>query len=138
MHTSVAIIGAGFAGIGAAIRLRERGIDDLAIFERDDRVGATSHRLAEHRHQELFSRAEIVQQCRMRHADLLGDGAQRRSFGPLVDEYLDRAIEDLLPSSDALGIRPLHAFFRHAPTLAIKNLHLVVFCYRHPTNLITH
>ena len=41
MHTSVAIIGAGLAGIGAAIRLRERGIDDLAIFERDDRVGGT-------------------------------------------------------------------------------------------------
>ena len=41
MHTSVAIIGAGFAGIGAAIRLREHGIDDLAIFERDDRVGGT-------------------------------------------------------------------------------------------------
>ncbi|WP_330179115.1 NAD(P)/FAD-dependent oxidoreductase [Nocardia sp. NBC_01503] len=37
----VAIIGAGFAGIGAAIRLRQKGITDFAIFERDSRVGGT-------------------------------------------------------------------------------------------------
>ncbi|MBB5911928.1 cation diffusion facilitator CzcD-associated flavoprotein CzcO [Nocardia transvalensis] len=37
----VAIIGAGFAGVGAAIRLRQKGIGDFAIFERGDRVGGT-------------------------------------------------------------------------------------------------
>ena len=37
----VAIVGAGFAGIGAAIRLRQRGITNIAIFERDRRVGGT-------------------------------------------------------------------------------------------------
>ncbi|MEU1431773.1 NAD(P)/FAD-dependent oxidoreductase [Nocardia sp. NPDC005746] len=37
----VAIIGAGFAGIGAAIRLRQKGIADFAVFERGDRVGGT-------------------------------------------------------------------------------------------------
>ncbi|RDI44985.1 flavin-containing monooxygenase [Nocardia mexicana] len=37
----VAIIGAGFAGIGAAIRLRQRGVGNYAIFERGDRVGGT-------------------------------------------------------------------------------------------------
>ncbi|MGW4352392.1 flavin-containing monooxygenase [Nocardia sp. NPDC004582] len=37
----VAIIGAGFAGIGAAIRLRQKGIGDFAVFERGDRVGGT-------------------------------------------------------------------------------------------------
>ncbi|MBF6247683.1 FAD-dependent oxidoreductase, partial [Nocardia elegans] len=31
----VAVIGAGFAGLGAAIRLRRRGITDIAILERD-------------------------------------------------------------------------------------------------------
>lgn len=41
MTISVAIIGAGFAGIGAAIRLKEQGITDFAIFERDSRVGGT-------------------------------------------------------------------------------------------------
>ncbi|OQS12769.1 4-hydroxyacetophenone monooxygenase [Nocardia donostiensis] len=37
----VAIIGAGFAGIGTAIRLRQKGITDFAIFERDSRIGGT-------------------------------------------------------------------------------------------------
>ncbi|GAB2712516.1 flavin-containing monooxygenase [Nocardia thraciensis] len=37
----VAIIGAGFAGIGAAIRLRQRGVGNYAIFERGERVGGT-------------------------------------------------------------------------------------------------
>ncbi len=38
---SVAIIGAGFAGIGAAIRLKDQGITDFEIFERGTRVGGT-------------------------------------------------------------------------------------------------
>lgn len=37
----VAIIGAGFAGIGAAIRLLQEGVDDVVLFERDNRVGGT-------------------------------------------------------------------------------------------------
>ncbi|BDB41654.1 MULTISPECIES: flavin-containing monooxygenase [Mycobacterium] len=35
------IIGAGFTGLGAAIRLAEAGIDDVVILERSDRVGGT-------------------------------------------------------------------------------------------------
>jgi cation diffusion facilitator CzcD-associated flavoprotein CzcO len=35
------IIGAGFAGLGAAIRLAEAGVDDIVILERADRVGGT-------------------------------------------------------------------------------------------------
>jgi len=41
MTLSTAIIGAGFAGIGAAIRLKEQGITDFEIFERGTRVGGT-------------------------------------------------------------------------------------------------
>ncbi|CAJ1496522.1 NAD(P)/FAD-dependent oxidoreductase [[Mycobacterium] kokjensenii] len=41
MTITAAIIGAGFAGIGAAIRLKDQGITDFAIFERDSRVGGT-------------------------------------------------------------------------------------------------
>ncbi|MFW0791515.1 flavin-containing monooxygenase [Gordonia sp. CPCC 205333] len=41
MSISVAIIGAGFAGIGTAIRLQDKGITDFVIFERDTRVGGT-------------------------------------------------------------------------------------------------
>ncbi|MFG1792394.1 flavin-containing monooxygenase [Nocardia sp. NPDC049149] len=37
----VAVIGGGFAGIGTAIRLRQQGIDDFAIFERGDAIGGT-------------------------------------------------------------------------------------------------
>ncbi|MFF0490228.1 flavin-containing monooxygenase [Nocardia sp. NPDC003482] len=37
----VAIIGAGFAGIGTAIRLRQKGIGNFALFERGTRVGGT-------------------------------------------------------------------------------------------------
>lgn len=35
------IVGAGFSGIGAAIKLAEAGIDDVVIVERSDRVGGT-------------------------------------------------------------------------------------------------
>lgn len=40
-HVRVAILGAGFSGIGAAIRLMERGIRDLALLERADELGGT-------------------------------------------------------------------------------------------------
>lgn len=45
LHTvadhEVAIIGAGFAGLGAAIMLQKAGIDDFVILERKDAVGGT-------------------------------------------------------------------------------------------------
>jgi cation diffusion facilitator CzcD-associated flavoprotein CzcO len=37
----IAIIGAGFAGIGAAVRLKQAGIDTFAIFERAGEIGGT-------------------------------------------------------------------------------------------------
>lgn len=40
----VAIIGAGFGGLGAAVALRRAGIDDLVIIEADDGVGGTWRR----------------------------------------------------------------------------------------------
>jgi cation diffusion facilitator CzcD-associated flavoprotein CzcO len=41
MDSTVAIIGAGFSGIGLAIRLRRQGIDDFVVLERNDGVGGT-------------------------------------------------------------------------------------------------
>src|SRR6478735_3400587 len=35
------IVGAGFTGIGTAIKLTQAGVDDFAILEREDRVGGT-------------------------------------------------------------------------------------------------
>ena len=40
-HVDVAIVGSGFAGIGAAQRLKEAGIEDFAILERAEDVGGT-------------------------------------------------------------------------------------------------
>jgi cation diffusion facilitator CzcD-associated flavoprotein CzcO len=40
-HTRVAIVGSGFGGLGAGIRLRENGIADFVILERASSVGGT-------------------------------------------------------------------------------------------------
>jgi cation diffusion facilitator CzcD-associated flavoprotein CzcO len=40
-HLPIAIIGAGFAGIGLAIKLREAGIEDFTILERASELGGT-------------------------------------------------------------------------------------------------
>jgi cation diffusion facilitator CzcD-associated flavoprotein CzcO len=42
-HVRIAIIGAGFGGLGMAIKLREHGIEDFAILERHEDVGGTWH-----------------------------------------------------------------------------------------------
>ena len=40
-HVDIAIIGSGFAGIGAAIRLQQAGFEDYVVLERADDVGGT-------------------------------------------------------------------------------------------------
>jgi cation diffusion facilitator CzcD-associated flavoprotein CzcO len=40
---AVAIVGAGFSGLGMAIRLRQAGIDDFVVLERAGEVGGTWH-----------------------------------------------------------------------------------------------
>jgi len=40
-HTSVFVVGAGFGGLGLAIRLAERGEDDFVVVDRGDEVGGT-------------------------------------------------------------------------------------------------
>jgi cation diffusion facilitator CzcD-associated flavoprotein CzcO len=40
-HTDVAIVGAGFAGIGLALRLQRSGLSDFTVFERAASVGGT-------------------------------------------------------------------------------------------------
>ena len=40
-HHRVVIVGAGFAGVGLGVRLREAGIDDFVIVERNPRLGGT-------------------------------------------------------------------------------------------------
>ncbi|MPZ64338.1 MAG: SidA/IucD/PvdA family monooxygenase [Pseudonocardiaceae bacterium] len=40
-HVRVAVIGAGFAGLGMAIRLKQQGIEDFVVLERAGEVGGT-------------------------------------------------------------------------------------------------
>ncbi len=40
-HVAVVIAGSGFAGLGAAIRLKQNGVDDFVVLERADEVGGT-------------------------------------------------------------------------------------------------
>ncbi len=40
-HVRVAIVGAGFGGLGMAIKLKQAGIDDFAVLERDSDIGGT-------------------------------------------------------------------------------------------------
>ena len=40
-HVRVGIVGAGFAGLGMAIRLRQAGVEDFVVWERDGDVGGT-------------------------------------------------------------------------------------------------
>ncbi|UQN07332.1 NAD(P)/FAD-dependent oxidoreductase [Deinococcus sp. QL22] len=40
-HTDIAILGAGFAGLGMAIRLKQSGVEDFVVFERAHEVGGT-------------------------------------------------------------------------------------------------
>ncbi|MEJ7789622.1 MAG: NAD(P)/FAD-dependent oxidoreductase [Thermoleophilaceae bacterium] len=42
-HSDIAIIGAGFSGLGTAIRLKQEGIEDFVVLERGDDVGGTWH-----------------------------------------------------------------------------------------------
>ena len=39
----VAIVGAGFSGIGAAVELRRAGIEDFTVFEKADDIGGVWH-----------------------------------------------------------------------------------------------
>jgi cation diffusion facilitator CzcD-associated flavoprotein CzcO len=41
MDTGIAIVGAGFSGLAAAIRLRQEGRDDFVVLERHEEVGGT-------------------------------------------------------------------------------------------------
>jgi len=40
-HVRVAVVGSGFSGLGAAIRLKRDGVDDFVILERAEDVGGT-------------------------------------------------------------------------------------------------
>jgi hypothetical protein len=60
--------------------------------------------LAEHLGEQLLLRSEVVQEGRRRHTDDLGDLLERGVLVALASDHVERALEDLLASSDALRI----------------------------------
>ena len=40
---SIAVVGGGFAGVGAAVMLRRAGHHDVTVFERGERIGGVWH-----------------------------------------------------------------------------------------------
>src|SRR6476646_6635423 len=40
---SIAVVGGGFAGVGAAVMLRREGYEDVTVFERGERIGGVWH-----------------------------------------------------------------------------------------------
>ena len=40
-HHRIAIVGSGFAGLGTAVRLKQAGIEDFVVLERDSEIGGT-------------------------------------------------------------------------------------------------
>src|SRR5204862_6454938 len=40
---SVAVVGAGFGGVGAVVMLRRAGYEDVTVFEKGERVGGVWH-----------------------------------------------------------------------------------------------
>ena len=42
-HVRIAVLGAGFSGLGMSIRLKRAGIDDFVVLERAEQVGGTWH-----------------------------------------------------------------------------------------------
>jgi cation diffusion facilitator CzcD-associated flavoprotein CzcO len=101
----VAIVGAGFAGLGMAIRLKERGLDDFVVIERDEEVGGT-----------WFANSYPGCQCD------IPSNLYSFSFAP--NPHWDRAypmrdqiFEYLRDCADRFGVRP-HVRFRSELTAA--------------------
>ena len=42
-HRSIAVVGGGFGGVGAAVMLRRAGYEDVTVFERGERIGGVWH-----------------------------------------------------------------------------------------------
>jgi cation diffusion facilitator CzcD-associated flavoprotein CzcO len=108
MDVRVAILGSGFSGLGAAIRLKQEGIEDFVVLERDDDLGGTWHANTYPgcgcdvpSHLYSFSFAPNP------------DWSRTYSLQPEIRAYLRRC-------ADEFGIRP-HVRLRHEVTSAEWN-----------------
>ena len=99
-HARVAIIGAGFGGLGTAIRLMQEGIDDFVLLERADEVGGTWR-------DNTYPGCECDVQSHLYSFSFAPNPAWSRSFSPQpeIRAYLERC-------ADEFGVRP-HVRFGH-------------------------
>ena len=88
-HVRVAIVGAGFAGVGAAARLRADGVDQIVIFERADAVGGVWR-------DNVYPGAACDVESHLYHlADAPNaDWTRRFAQQPEIRDYLERVVAD--------------------------------------------
>ncbi|HEX8907363.1 MAG TPA: NAD(P)/FAD-dependent oxidoreductase, partial [Longimicrobiaceae bacterium] len=96
----VAIIGSGFGGLGAAIRLKQAGVDDLVLLERAGDVGGTWR-------DNTYPGCECDVQSHLYSFSFAPNPEWSRSFSPApeIQAYLQRVARDY-------GIYP-HVRFHH-------------------------
>jgi len=97
----VVIIGAGFSGLGMAIRLKQQGIDDFVVLERGGEVGGTWR-------DNTYPGAACDVPSRLYSFSFARNPEWSRSFSP-QQEILDY----LRGCADSFGVRP-HVLFDHA------------------------
>ena len=81
----IAIIGAGFSGIGAIIKLREHGYTDLTCFEKGDRIGGTWR----DNHYPGLS-CDVPSHWYSYSFELNPNWSHRFSYGPEIWDYMNR------------------------------------------------
>jgi cation diffusion facilitator CzcD-associated flavoprotein CzcO/acetyl esterase/lipase len=88
-HHHVVIIGSGFAGVAAAVRLREAGFDDVVLLERADRPGGTWR-------DNHYPGCACDVPSRLYSLSFAPNAAWSRSFSgqPEIQRYLDGVIRD--------------------------------------------
>lgn len=97
-HTRVLVIGAGFAGIGMAVRLRQAGYDDFVVLERADEVGGTWRD-----NTYPGCRCDVPSHLYSFSFALNPDWSSTFSSQPEIEAYLQRVADDF-------GIRPYLRF----------------------------
>ncbi len=104
-HPRVAIIGAGFGGIAAAVALRRRGIDDLVIIENGAGVGGTWRR-------NIYPGAACDVQSHLYSFSFALNRKWSRTYArqPEIVAYLESVVDDF----DLRGHLRLHTYVRRA------------------------
>jgi cation diffusion facilitator CzcD-associated flavoprotein CzcO len=104
-HVGIAIVGSGFAGLGAGVLLKREGIDDFAIFERAAEVGGTWR-------DNSYPGCACDVESHLYSFSFAPNPTWSRSYSPQgeIFAYLRRC-------ADEYGLRP-HLYFRHELTSA--------------------